>query len=191
MCELAKELPVIGNCRYDNEYFYMGKTSMDLIEHTAIWVKGEVLQGRIMIVTGMALCLAGAAIFTSDNTVLKGTLPPLILVILALCGYGGYQVISRPAHTGKLTEPYRSNPHQTIKNAYTKAQNDDKTYSLLKKVWITLALLSAASFFFFSSEYVNGLSLGFAGFFLGGLVIDSFLHQRLTVYMKALENLLT
>lgn len=164
-------------------------TIMELLELTTNWVKGEVLQGKIMLTIGILLLIGGIYILRSDHEILRGTLIPLGLSVLALIGYGGFQTLGRPAHIPKVTELHAENPQQAIVQEYEKATNDDRVYSTLKIVWPILIVVSVILYFVFSSEYLKGLSIGLMGLFLTILLLDTTLHYRLSFYLEGLSKL--
>ncbi len=163
---------------------------MNLLDYTSAWVKGEVFQGKIMLLIGVVVLVAAIAIFRSDNSILRGTLIPMILMLLIFFGYGGFQTFSRPGHINKVEELHAENPSEAIKQELTKAQSDDKTYQTLKVVWVILIAVSALLYLVFSTPYLKGLSIGLVGLFLANLLLDSTLHFRLQQYLKGLELLI-
>lgn len=163
---------------------------MNLLEHTTNWVEGEIVQGKIMFVLGVVVLIGFITIFRSNSALLRGMLVPIGLILLILFGYGGYQIFGRPPHLNMVTDLIEKNPKQAIEQEYKKAEKDDSTYTMLKKVWVTLIVVSAFSYLFFSSNYLHGLSIGLVGLFATTLLVDSILHQRLLSYMKAMEELL-
>lgn len=163
---------------------------MDLLGHTTTWVEGEVLQGKIMFVLGVIALVGFIAIFRSNSDLLRGMLIPMGLVLLILFGYGGYQIFGRPPHINKVANLINENPKYAIEQEYAKAKKDNSAYTMLKKVWVILVIVSALAYLVFSSNYLHGLSIGLVGLFFTTLLVDSILHQRLLTYMKAMEELL-
>ena len=162
---------------------------MNLLEHTTTWVNGEVLQGKIMLGLGILLLGATIAIFKSEHELLKGSLIPLGLLTLMLCGYGGFQVFGRPPHIQKVSEVFAQNPETAVKQELEKAQKDDRIYSTVKVVWIILLAIAAIGSLFISADFYKGLTIGLMVMFLSMLIIDTTLHHRLQVYMNALNQL--
>ncbi len=160
---------------------------MDLIQHTQNWVKGEVFQGKIMLAIGFVLLLAFIGILKGDQAILKGMIIPLGLMVLIQLGYGGMQVFYRPTHIGKVEKLIQENPQAALDKELAKAQNDDRVYTMAKRVWPILILLSIVLFFVFSSDYLKGLSVGLMALFMSILILDLVLHYRLETYLRALE----
>jgi hypothetical protein len=163
---------------------------MDIITHVTQWVNGEVLQGKITI--GLSILFTIAFLYFSDlqQSFYKGLAIPIILFQLVLLGYGAYQVTQRPTHIEKVSQGLRTQPQETLKAELTKAQKDDKTYSMVKIVWIAMVIILGALFFVINSDFWKGSSLGFALFFIGMFIFDGFLHQRLKTYLLAIESII-
>jgi hypothetical protein len=70
---------------------------MSDLEIALRWTNGEVQQGKIMIGIGIVFIIAIAVISSSHDEVIRGFGLPAVLIVLALCGYGGNLVMSRPA----------------------------------------------------------------------------------------------
>ncbi|WP_426482949.1 hypothetical protein [Chryseobacterium sp. R2ACT005] len=153
---------------------------MEILQEFSIWTKGDELQGKIMVGIGLVLVLCLLLGFKYENPLLKGMFIPICLLTAASLGYGSFITYSRTKHLKTLTEQYGNNPKETVKMALGKAQNDHKIYIILKIVWSTLLILSVLIFLFTVKEYYKGLILGLFCLFVGFLLIETFLHSRLT-----------
>jgi len=162
---------------------------MDLIKHTTEWAKGDALQGKILLFTGLLLIIACFFILKNDNSMLKGSLIPLALLLIFCAGYGGFLTFSRPGHIIKTEKIYAENPQQAVETELIKAERDNKAYSMIKKIWPVLIILTAGIYFLVSTDYLKGLMIGLLVLFVAGLVIDTMLHHRLEPYLKVLREL--
>lgn len=160
---------------------------MDLIIHTKEWVKGEVINGWVMLIVGVALLAALIAILFNHNQILRGTMLPLSFLILLLVGFGSYQIIKRPSHLTKVEHLYQQNPDKAKQTEYEKAMKDNKVYSFIKIVWVVLVVISLGMYFLLGNGYYKGMSIGFSMLFISTLLIDSILHQRLLDYLEHLK----
>jgi hypothetical protein len=161
---------------------------MDFIHHTIQWVKGEVLQGRIMLGIGI-LSIVGFLYFANfQQSFYKGMILPFVLLLLVLLGYGGFQVFMRPKHIEKVQQEIQINPENAHKIEFEKAQKDDKAYARLKPIWAVLFIVSLVLFFVLKNEFGKGMSFGFVIWFLVAFIFDSFLHHRLKIYLTALQQ---
>lgn len=162
---------------------------MEIIKHTAEWVNGEVLQGKLMVGIAVLLLAAWIAIFRGQHEMLKGALIPLGLMVVALGGYGSYQVAARSNHIAKVQELAQNNPQEASQTEKAKAAKDHKAYSSLKVVWMVLIIVSVVLTFLWKADSLKGLGMGLIALFLTLLVLDSTLHHRLQHCMSALNQL--
>lgn len=162
---------------------------MDIITYTEQWIKGEVLQGKIMFAIGIVVLALFLYVANFQDAFYKGMILPVGLLLLVLLGYGGFQITMRPKHINNVTTLSETNPKLALGQELEKAKKDDKSYSLLKPIWIVLFIASSILFFVISSSFWKGMSFGFALWFLTAFVFDMFLHHRLKVYLDALLSL--
>ena len=162
---------------------------MNLIEHSIVWAKGEILQGRIMFFYGILLLASFVFIWKSNHEVLRGAMIPLGIVICVMLGYGGYLMASRPSFPHKLEQSFKKNQEQTINSELARLQKEDRTYSTLKLSWAMLILVSAIIYLLVSGLYWKGLSIGLILLFLSGLATDTSLHYRLSKYMESVQSI--
>ncbi len=162
---------------------------MELIKYTTEWVRGEVFQGKIMILAGALLLLAGISIFKGNNELMRGMLIPLGIMVLILIGYGIMQNTVRPNHLRSVTERVKDDPKQVLEQELNKSRKDHRTYSAVQVVWPLCIVVIIGLYFFVSQPYYKGLTIGLIGLFLFLLILDSTLHDRLEIYLKGLESL--
>lgn len=160
---------------------------MDYLNHLQNWTKGEVFQGKLMLLLAFFTLLILVLIFKSEHALLKGMMIPLGILLLINVGYGSFITFKRPVELKTSITQYQENREVYLQQAFEKAKLDDKNYTMIKRFWAVLLVVSLIAFFFVSKEYYLGLSLGFMVFFVVALLIDSLLHHRL----KTILNLLT
>jgi hypothetical protein len=163
---------------------------MDFIQQLHIWIKGETMQGKVMVIIGTLLLVAIIFIIRSDNALLRGMLIPIIVITAINLGYGGYTLTTRPKTSVKMESQFRQNPKQTLEKEHARVEANCNGFNPFKKTWAIMIIVSAILFFIFRNDYFKGLSLGLTGMFLGTLLIDSFLQNRLKLYLIALQSLL-
>ena len=163
---------------------------MDLLEYTSDWVRGEVYQGKIMLILGSLLAIVAIFIFRYNNELLKGMLIPISVIVLMLIGYGSMQISVRPKHLDEVSEIFKQDTELAVQNELIKATKDDNSYRVVSLVWLICIVILVILYFFFSDYYYKGLIIGGIGLFLSMLIIDSILHQRLGVYLTALKQLI-
>ncbi|MCE7044052.1 hypothetical protein [Dyadobacter sp. CY312] len=160
---------------------------MSFIQQLQNWTKGDILQGKWMIGIAIIILLPiFILLIKSNNSLQKGMVIPLFLLFVMNICYGGYLLSSKPNHNVKTEKQFQLNAQKTVKNEINKIKVEDKSYKVTKYAWAGLLIFSVVCFYIFNQEYYQGLSLGFVVMFLGMLLIDVFLHQRLKFYITAL-----
>jgi len=163
---------------------------MDFIEYTNNWSKLEVTQGRVMIGIGVILLIALYGIFQSQIELLKGTLIPLVILVILLVGYGGYILSSRPAHAKESIALYQKSAKEAIVKERTKHINDNKAGKILMKyVYPSLMLLSVVCLFALSNPYYKGMALGFILLSTSAYIIDNGFVSRSDAFISFLDRL--
>ncbi|MGB0403940.1 MAG: hypothetical protein ACPGEG_07575 [Salibacteraceae bacterium] len=162
---------------------------MEFIEQTTKWGLGDALQGKLMIAMGVTSLIFMFLIFKSENGILKGMLIPLGILMLIGIGYGGFLSFSRPGHVVNASEMYQTKPQLAVEQELLKAERDNKNYSIIIKVWPVSMAITALLLFFFHGDYARGLLMGLLVLFVFGLLVDTFLHQRLEPYLELLQRL--
>lgn len=164
---------------------------MNFLQSLQTWAKGDMQQGRWMIGLAIVILLPFIVfLFKNNQSLQKGIALPICLLLLVSIGYGGYVWYSRAQHISHAEKQFQRSPKQTFDVEVQKIKADDKSFSALKYAWGAGIIFFVALYFFLSKDYYKGLSLGFALLFFGFLLIDSFFHQRLKVYLETLQKIL-
>ena len=111
---------------------------MDLIKHTAQWVNGEVLQGKIGLCTGIIIAISFFYFANFQYSFYKGMIIPFILLQVVLLGYSSFQMVMRPKHIEKVEQYFTVSREKAIHAEFEKSQKEDKVYSKLRLVWAGL-----------------------------------------------------
>lgn len=159
-----------------------------LLQHTAKWVSGEVVQGKVMLAVGILLLLACVFLWQSASALHRGVAIPLAIVMLVNLGYGGYILKARPALLAETEQVSQEDVTTAIDSEKERAANEIKAYASLKYVWIGLAIVSGLSLFFFTPSFVYGIALGMLILAVSGMTIDSFLMNRISQYAVELNR---
>ncbi|QCW98691.1 hypothetical protein FGM00_00590 [Aggregatimonas sangjinii] len=162
---------------------------MGFLEHTAIWVKGEVLHGKVMTLLGMVLLLCCFFIWRNGNELLKGMLIPILLVVLITVGFGTMLMTTRPKHLQKLVIASRTNQREVFEKERARAFKNQNAYSKYYIAW-AIVLMGGLIFFFLTNRlYCKGLALGILFLAISALIIDTLMHERSKTYYHAIETM--
>lgn len=161
---------------------------MELLKHTRYWVRGELLQGKVMISLGIAMLIIVLSCIRSQNELFKGMLIPLGVLIITNIAYGGYLSYSRTVHKTQIENEYFIAPQKTIESEIIKLEKDDESYQLMLSIYPILIIQAIMAVFFISTSYYKGLAMGCTLLFLTAYFIDSFLQYRLLAYLELLKR---
>jgi len=160
-----------------------------MLKFTTEWVKGEVMQGKMMIILGVLIAVASYFIWKSSDEFTRGLLIPLILVMLICLGYGANLFWGRPAKLNTLTTEFQNNSTGVIQAEKERLQKEAATYSMTTKAWAVLAVVGLLLYFFLSSAYYKGVGIGVLLFGLTALLTDIFLSRRVATYLEQIQNI--
>ncbi|MCF0051656.1 hypothetical protein LXM25_16425 [Dyadobacter sp. LJ53] len=157
---------------------------MDIISETVKWLKTDLLQGKSMVVYGLAIlvtCILGRK---SENMLLKGMFFPSVLLAIMFISYGGNIVIR---HTKKQKELFFA--HQANKQIFyndQKARQEDliKSYNTTLAIWTVAISAGLLIFFITESDYFKGVALGILILGISAFVADSFFRQSAKSYYE-------
>lgn len=161
---------------------------MNLTHILQIWLKGELLQGKVMITVGILLLFAVIGIFRSQHELLRGSLIPLILLLTVLIGYGGYILQSRTAHVEQSTAMYKTSSVDAVKKEIEKHRSDNKAGNTLMKIYPVLAIIAIIAVMLLPSVFYKGLALGLAFMFLSTYVIDYGFVSRSNTVIESISK---
>lgn len=161
---------------------------MELIEHTANWVKGEVTHGKIMTLMGLVLLICCILVWKNGTVLLKGMLIPLSLLVLFTIGFGVGLMIARPKHLQELRTAYQANRQEVFKKEKTRAFKDQNAYFKFNVVWAILIIGGLIFYFVTGRLYYKGLALGILFFAISVMIVDNIMHERSKRYYEALES---
>lgn len=163
---------------------------MDFLQQVQNFTRGDIQQGKWMIgITIIFLFPLAFLLFKNNLSLQKGMAFPVCLLLVINVVYGSYVLLSKPKHLEQIEQQFQSNPKQTLNSELQKAKADDNSYKTLKYVWGACIIVFITLYFILSKDNYKGLFIGFAGLSFGLLLIDSFFHQRLKLYLEMLQKL--
>ncbi|WP_448554926.1 hypothetical protein [Thalassotalea montiporae] len=154
-----------------------------------IWLKGELLQGKVMILIGVLLLLAAIAMYLSQNELLRGGMLPLGFLVIVLIGYGGFILQSRVVHVTQSEALYQSSPPEAIVTELNKHNSDNKIGNTLLKVYPVLVIVSMVALMLMQSGFYQGMALGFALVFISAFIIDYGFVSRSNIVINSISKL--
>lgn len=123
---------------------------MDFLPRLQNFTKVDMQQGKWMIGVAIIFLLSlGFLLFKNNLYFQKGMAFPVCLLFVINAVYGSYVLHSKPKHLEETEQQFQSNPKQTFYFELQKVKADDKSYNILKYVWVLVLsfLLHFTSFY--------------------------------------------
>ena len=157
---------------------------MQFLEHTIAWCKGEIFEGRMVLICGLVLLLCAYLFFKfGSTTYAKEMILPLVLLGALFVGTGVTMNISNEKRIEKFTQEFKISKEQIIKDEKARVENFMTWYPKVKlsmSIIIALAILA----YIFGGIRVQSFALVFMLMGLSGFVIDHFSKERAEIYYE-------
>jgi hypothetical protein len=159
---------------------------MSMLEISTRWAKGEVVQGRIMMVAGIGFTIATILILDRHTSLIRGFAGPAVLIVLALCGYGANLMFSRPAEINRIVVAYKADAAAFRVSEKQRFLDLRTSFARNQIIWAGLSVTAAVAAFLVSSPTYVSLALGMLLAAIIAFAIDTALALRAK---KALQEL--
>ncbi|WP_314280409.1 hypothetical protein [Capnocytophaga leadbetteri] len=156
---------------------------MDLFSYTQQWLKGELLEGKLVLTFAIITALLGVAFWKFGSTpTAKALLIPLLVVGALYTAVGTTLLTSNPKYQTTFTAEYKENPTAFAQKEKARVEGFQYQY-IISKVVATVCFIVTLLIFWFSKNYTwQGVGIGLTYFGLVGLVVDYFSQQRAEEY---------
>ncbi len=152
------------------------------------WLKGELIQSRIMIFFGVLMLATTIYCFMSDNAVFSGMLIPTGLATVVTLGYGSFMSFQRSGLVKGIIESYNSDATKGLEAEINRLSGQHKTYSVAKYIWAVLVGVGIGTYFVAGDPYWRGVALGVILMGITVYLVDHFLHERVKEYWQQISN---
>lgn len=163
---------------------------MDFISHTLNWCKGEIFEGRIVLLFGLGLLIISILFWRYGETPsAKGIIIPLVLIAVLCIGAGTTMNFSNQNRIEQFQKEYTEDAQRFKEKEKMRVETFMKVY-LPIKIAMSLFILSGLFVLFFSgSFYWKSIALGLILCGFGGICLDHFSEERAIIYYeKILEQ---
>lgn len=165
---------------------------MNFYQYTQNWLKGELFEGTIILISGIILVIVALLLWKFGSTPNAKSLILPILVVGLLFSLGiGSMMISNQKRIAQFEEAYQKDPTAFIQSE--KQRVDD--FQVLYKYSVAFAaisfLLTIIAFGFFENRMFQSICIALMIISVSLIIIDHFSKERSQVYyieiLKALE----
>lgn len=165
---------------------------MNFIEHAINWCTGEIFEGKMIALFGIAVVAASTAFWKTGTTPFaKAIVVPLLVVGLLSISAGSFMVINNNKRIVAYKAAYQENPTAFVQSEKKRTDDFIKWYPYTMYIMSAIILVGIAGYLFFGGAWGRGIGLALILFGFSVLVIDHFSEERAEVYhhhiVKALE----
>ncbi len=160
---------------------------MNFYENTLVWIKGELLEGSLVILfSSMTLILGGLFWKFGVSATSKSLIIPMLIIGAIYMSVG---ITLRTSNTKRMAEfpaQYEANATEFIKAEKERVEAFQYQYNISKAVATAFFIATILIFWLTKSPTWQGIGIGLSYFALAGLVIDFFSEHRAKVYYESI-----
>lgn len=164
---------------------------MEFIEHTIAWCKGEIFEGRLVLISGVVVLILAFLFYklgTTPNA--KAMLYPLLVVGALFVAIGVTMPYSNSKRIAEFEKAYAENPEAFLQSEKERVEGFQYMYKMTLIFAFVMFALAVLVFWFSHSPLLKAIALAAALLGISGLVIDHFSEERAATYYKKIEETL-
>lgn len=162
---------------------------MDFIEHAIAWCKGEIFEGRIILISGIVVVILAFLFYKLGTTLnAKALLYPLLVVGFLFVGIGVTMPYTNSKRITKFQKAYNENPKAFIQSEKERVEGFQYMYTMTLIIAAVSFAFAALVFWFSQSPLLKAIAISVALFGISGLVIDHFSEERAEIYYQKIED---
>lgn len=162
---------------------------MDIFQHTTDWIKGELFEGKLVLLFGILTCVSAVLFYkigTTPNA--KAMLWPLLIAGFMFIGIGGGMLYSNPKRLSEFPKAYKENPKAFIESEKERVEAFTKWYPTTRYVFAALGILGIVLFLFWDKPIGRAIGIALLLMTIATYVVDYFSEERAAIYYKHLTN---
>lgn len=158
---------------------------LDFIQHTIAWCKGEVLEGRLILLFGLLMLVVGVALWLSGTTPhAKALVIPALIISLLSIPTGLNLSWKNARNIAVYQQAYAQNPDQFVQQEKQRTDNFIQWYPYTRWGMGAVTVVGLALLLLLASPTGKALGLGLVLLALAVLVIDYFSEERAGIYYQ-------
>ena len=158
---------------------------MKLYEHTQNWLKGELFEGTIVLVSGIILLIISLVLWKFGSTPnAKALIIPIMVVgLLFILGIGGLMV-SNQKRISNFEKSYQENPKEFIESEKHRVEDFQVLYKYSVGFAAISFLLTIIAFGFMENRIFQSVCIALMLISVSLIVIDHFSKERAKIYYQ-------
>lgn len=165
---------------------------MNFYQYTQNWLKGELFEGTIILITGIVLIIIALLFWKFGSTPnAKSLILPILVVGLGFSIGIGSMMISNKKRIAQFEEAYQNNPKAFILSEKQRVEDFQVLYKYSVGFAATSFLLTIIAFGFFENRIFQSICIALMLISVSLIIIDHFSKERSEIYyieiLKALD----
>ena len=158
---------------------------MDFYQNTQDWLKGELFEGTILLISGIILLIISLILWKFGSTPnAKALIIPIMVVgLLFILGVGGFMV-SNQKRISNFEKSYQENPKEFIESEKKRVEE----FQILYKYSVGFAaisfLLTIIAFGFVENRIFQSICIALMIISVSLIIIDHFSKERAKIYYQ-------
>ncbi|MFD2581170.1 hypothetical protein ACFSR6_01620 [Pedobacter vanadiisoli] len=164
---------------------------MNLLDYTTNWIKGELLEAKLILSFGFLTILTAFLFWKIGATPhAKALIIPLLFAGVIYSMIGGAMLYSNAKRMVELPEGFQKDKLEFAKSEKKRVDDFQYGYKISKVVATVFFLFTLAIFWSTKNPTWMGIGIGLAYFALAGLIVDYFSQERADIYYDAILKVL-
>ena len=162
---------------------------MDFIDHTVNWCKGEIFEGKMVVLAGAILLITGFSFWkfgTTPNA--KAIWIPLVISAILFMVGAGVMIMNNQKRIPEYQKTFSENPEAFIASEKARAENFISWYPTTMYSIAGGLLVGIACYLFWAGPWGRAVGITVVILCLAVMVIDHFSEERAHTYYDAIKT---
>ena len=158
---------------------------MDFYQNTKDWLKGELFEGTILLISGIILLIISLILWKFGSTPnAKALIIPIMVVgLLFILGVGGFMV-SNQKRISNFEKSYQENPKEFIESEKQRVEEFQVLYKYSVGFAAISFLLTIIAFGFVENRIFQSICIALMIISVSLIIIDHFSKERAKIYYQ-------
>ena len=158
---------------------------MDFYQNTQDWLKGELFEGTILLISGIILLIISLILWKFGSTPnAKALIIPIMVVgLLFILGVGGFMV-SNQKRISNFEKSYQENPKEFIESEKQRVEEFQVLYKYSVGFAAISFLLTIIAFGFVENRIFQSICIALMIISVSLIIIDHFSKERAKIYYQ-------
>lgn len=156
---------------------------MDFIQYTLNWCKGEIFEGKLLALYGVAIICIAFLFWKFGSTLFaKKMFIPMLIIGLLCALIGGSLVVNNNKRIVDYQKSYQENPAQFVKDEKVRTEAFIKWYPYTRYIMAAIIIVGLICHLFWNAPWPRTIGLGLILLAFSVLFLDHFSEERAEAY---------